>query len=42
LKHNTAVAFPTVLFVSEDLSEIEYVIRSKRRAEETKGTIRRI
>lgn len=29
IKHNTAVAFPTVLFVSDDLTLIEYTIQSK-------------
>lgn len=40
LKHNTAVAFPTVLFVSDELKEIKYIIRSKHSAEETRGIIR--
>ena len=29
LKHNTAVAFPTVLFVKENLCDIRYTIKSK-------------
>lgn len=39
LKHNTAVAFPTVLFVSEPLSEIKFKITSKHNADEIHGTI---
>lgn len=40
LKHNTSVAFPTVLFVSDEIKEIKYTIRSKHNAEEVKGVIR--
>ena len=40
LKHNTSVAFPTVLFVSGEVEEIKYIIRSKHNAEEVKGVIR--
>lgn len=39
LKHNTSVAFPTVLFVSSEVEEIKYIIRSKHNAEEVKGII---
>ena len=39
LKHNTAVAFPTVLFVSEEIRSIEYTIRSKQNESETRGVI---
>ena len=39
LKHNTAVAFPTVLFVSKKASLITYTIRSKQNEQEIVGTI---
>lgn len=39
LKHNTAVAFPTVLFVSKELSSFSYTIRSKQNEQETVGKI---
>ncbi len=39
LKHNTAIAFPTVLFVSEPFSEIKYRITSKHNADEIHGAI---
>ena len=39
LKHNTSVAFPTVLFVSGEVEKIKYIIRSKHNAEEVKGVI---
>ena len=39
IKHNTAVAFPTVLFVSLELKEIRYTICSKRKESETTGTL---
>ena len=29
IMHNTAIAFPTVLFVSEDIKELKYTIRSR-------------
>lgn len=40
LKHNTTVAFPTVLFVSDGLETIEYTIRSKQNEKETVGVIK--
>lgn len=40
LKHNTTVAFPTVLFVSESIGSIEYTIRSKQNEAETVGIIK--
>lgn len=40
LKHNTTVAFPTVLFVTEGLTEIRYTIRSKQNESEINGVIR--
>lgn len=39
LKHNTSIAFPTVLFVSGEVEEIKYIIRSKHNAEEVMGVI---
>lgn len=39
LKHNTAVAFPTVLFVSDKLTSIEYTIQSKHNEAAINGTI---
>ena len=41
IKHNTIVAFPTVLFVKRPLVEIPYTIRSKHNAYEIEGTIRK-
>lgn len=40
LKHNTAVAFPSVLFVSKELLSIEYTIRSKHTETEITGIIK--
>lgn len=40
LKHNTTVAFPTVLFVAESITSIEYTIRSKQNESETVGIIK--
>ena len=40
LKHNTAVAFPSVLFVSKELLSIEYTIRSKHTEAEITGIIK--
>ena len=39
IKHNTVIAFPSVLFVSEQLSQFDYSIRSKNLETETSGTI---
>ena len=39
IKHNTSVAFPTVLFLTQPLSEIKYTIRSKQNEAETNGVI---
>lgn len=39
IKHNTAVAFPTVLFLTQPLSEIKYTIRSKQNEAEINGVI---
>lgn len=39
IKHNTHVAFPSVLLFFEDISEIEYIITSKRCAEKVSGKI---
>ncbi len=40
LKHNTAVAFPTVLFVTDDLKDIEYTIASKHCDNKLTGKIK--
>ena len=40
LKHNTTVAFPTVLFVADSITSIEYTIRSKQNESETVGIIK--
>ena len=39
IKHNTVVAFPTVLFVKGSLVEIPYTIRSKHNADIVQGII---
>lgn len=39
LKHNTSVAFPTVIFVSKDIQSIDYSICSKQNEFETTGCI---
>ena len=39
IKHNTVVAFPSVIFVSERLSQFDYSIKSKNLETETAGTI---
>lgn len=40
IKHNTVVAFPTVLFVTDKISDIEYSISSKHCDTLTTGTLR--
>ena len=40
IKHNTAVAFPTVLFVTDKVSDIEYTITSKHCDAPTNGKIK--
>lgn len=40
LKHNTTVAFPTVLFVTEKISDIDYSIKSKHNESEFHRTIK--
>ncbi len=40
LKHNTAVAFPTVIFVKEELNKIIYRIKSKNMVEEVQGELK--
>ena len=39
LKHNNAMAFPSVIFINENLSSIEYSITSKHNSDIIKGTI---
>ena len=39
IKHNTAVSFPSVIFVNSDLELIPYSITSKHFPEQVKGTI---
>ena len=39
LKHHNAMAFPSVIFVDENLSSIQYSITSKHNGEVVKGTI---
>lgn len=39
LKHNTSVAFPTVIFVSEEIRSVEYSICSKQNELESTGCI---
>ena len=39
LKHNNAMAFPSVIFVNEHLSNIEYSISSKHNSDVVKGTL---
>lgn len=39
IKHNTSVAFPAVILLFDDISEIPYTITSKHRAERVNGTI---
>jgi len=39
LKHNNAMAFPSIIFVDENLSTIEYSITSKHNSEIVKGTL---
>jgi len=39
LKHNTAVAFPSVIFVSEKLSDVPYTITSKHGSAEVSGVL---
>ena len=40
LKHNSAVAFPTVVFVAKEIQSIEYTIRSKQSELEAVGIIK--
>ena len=42
LKHNTAVAFPTVLFVTDKIIDIEYTITSKHCDSPTAGVIKTV
>lgn len=39
LKHNNAMAFPSIIFVDEQLSSIEYSITSKHNSDIVKGTL---
>lgn len=39
LKHNSAVAFPTVIFVEQELNKIIYRIKSKNMVEEVQGEL---
>ncbi len=39
IKHHTTVAFPTVLFVQDDLTEIKYKITSKNNPDIVKGVL---
>lgn len=39
IKHNTTVAFPTVLFVTEAVADIQYSITSKHNENITEGTL---
>ena len=42
LKHNTAVAFPSIVFVRHNNSDIDYTLKSKHHKEEVKGKIVKI
>ncbi len=39
LKHHTVIAFPSILFVKDDISSIEYVIKSKKIPDVQTGAI---
>lgn len=40
IKHNTTVAFPTILFVKNEIDEIPYKITSKNNPDVVEGCIK--